>query len=542
MSKHRKKNNFIKQAGILAIAGIICRMIGILYRSPLTEIIGDEGNGYYTQAYNIYTIILLVASYSIPSAISKVIVQKLALKEYINAQRIFYCAIVYVAVVGGLASLFTFFGASLLAEHTSVIVLQVFAPTIFLSGLLGVLRGYFQAYNTMVQTSISQILEQIVNAVVSILAAYLMIKAVSHANATTQAIYGATGSAIGTGVGVFIALLFMLLVYLLNRGIIKKRLQLDSTPQLESYQEILKTIFFTVTPIILSTFIYNLSTVLNQTVFTKVLFYVKGFQWSEIASQYGIFAGKSIVIINIPIALATAMSAAMLPSISGTYAQGNVKETNQTVNMAIRSTLLLSIPAAVGLAVLSRPVIQILFPQKQSLMQASLLLKYLSITVVFYSLSTLTNTVLQGIGKVNLPVINALVSLTIQTAVLVIILLTTGWNTYALAIAAVVYSFLMCVLNGFSVRKNLGYQMNLKKTIVLPLSASTIMGTVAWFSYSIFYVCCKSNTISLLFAIIIAAIVYFILIIKLGGLNEEELEALPRGKIIITLAKKMRVL
>lgn len=174
------------QAGILAAAGIICKVIGILYRSPLAAVIGDEGNGYYSSAYEIYTIILLVSSYSIPSAISKVIAQRLALREYRNAQKIFRCAIGYVVVVGGLASLFTFFGAGILVGGNSVPVLRIFAPTIFFSGLLGVLRGYFQAHGTMVPTSFSQIVEQILNAVVSILAAFLLIKAVAGKDTTTH--------------------------------------------------------------------------------------------------------------------------------------------------------------------------------------------------------------------------------------------------------------------------------------------------------------------------------------------------------------------
>ena len=170
------------QAGILAIAGILCRIIGILYRSPLTGIIGDEGNGYYSSAYNIYVIILLVSSYSIPSAISKVIAEKLALKEYRNANRVFQCALLYVVVVGGIASLLTFFCADFLVQENSAAVLRIFAPTIFLSGILGVLRGYFQAHGMMMPTSVSQIVEQILNAAFSILMAYLLTKAMNGNN------------------------------------------------------------------------------------------------------------------------------------------------------------------------------------------------------------------------------------------------------------------------------------------------------------------------------------------------------------------------
>ena len=166
--KNSSKNNFIMQAGILAAAGIISRIIGLLYRGPLQSVIGNLGLGYYQSAYNYYTIILLISSYSIPSAISKAIAQKLGEKEYRNAHRLFHGAMIYVLVVGGIASLFLFFGAGLSVSGAAVTVLRTFAPTIFVYGILGVLRGYFQAHKSMAQTSVSQILEQIANAVVSV--------------------------------------------------------------------------------------------------------------------------------------------------------------------------------------------------------------------------------------------------------------------------------------------------------------------------------------------------------------------------------------
>ncbi len=541
MSKKLRRNSLIKQAGILAIAGIICRIIGVLYRRPLTELLGTEGLGYYSIAYNIYAIILLVSSYSIPSALSKEMAIKLVLKEYKNAQRLFHCAIIYVLAVGGLASLFTFLCADWLVEKNSVIVLKVFTPTILLSGLLGVFRGYFQAHRTMLQTSVSQIIEQISNAVVSILAAYLFILAVKQSDPTTQAISGAIGSAIGTGAGVLIALLFLLIIYLLNMGFIQKRFHRDLGNQAEPYRNVLRRIFISITPIILSTFIYNLNTALNQTIYSKILIYIKDYQEQMVASQYGIFAGEAVVIVNIPIALASAISVSILPSISGTYSLGNIKETNHKIDAALRTTMLISIPSAVGLAVLSKPIVQILFPQKDTLIHASEILTYLSITVVFFSLSTVTNAVLQGINNAKLPLINALIALIAQTAVLVGILLFTDWNLPALTTAAIVYSLLMCVLNGLSIWKNLRYRLNIRHNILIPLAASGIMGAIARLSYICFYALCKNNTISILLAIIIAIPFYGIIIIKLGGIHEHELIILPKGRRIVELAKKVKL-
>lgn len=542
MSQNSRKDGFVMQAGILAMAGIIVRIIGILYRSPLTGIIGDEGNGYYSSAYNIYTIILLISSYSIPSAISKVIAQRLALREYRNAHRIFHCALIYVVVVGGIASLFTFFGAGLLVEDNSKVVLQVFAPTIFLSGLLGVLRGYFQAHRTMVQTSVSQILEQILNAVVSLLAAHLLIQTVLSQSETTRAIYGAVGSALGTGSGVLIALLFMWGIYGLNRKLIMKRVRNDVKHDELSYGQIFGIIFGMVTPFILSTFIYNFSTSLNQTIYTKVCMYVMHMAEAEIAVNYGVFAGKAVVISNIPIAIASSMSAAMIPSISASYAQGDRERSHHQVHVAVQTTMLISIPCAFGMLALAQPITELLFPQKESLLLASALLRAISMSIIFYALSTLTNAVLQGIGKVNAPVINAAAALIVQTVVLVLLLAYTDLSLYALAVAMVVYSFLMCLLNNIAVRKALGYRQEMVKTFLKPILSAAVMGVAAYYVYKVVYMLVPVNVIALLPAIFVAVILYFTLVIKTGALSEEELVHIPKGAMIVRMAKKLHLL
>lgn len=542
MATKKKKDGFILQAGILAAAGIICRVIGILYRSPLTSIIGDEGNGYYSSAYNLYVIILLVASYSIPSAISKVIAGKLALKQYKNAYKVFQCALLYVIVVGGIASLFTFFCADFLVQKNSAAVLRIFAPTIFLSGLLGVLRGYFQAHGTMVPTSISQILEQILNAAASVGAALWFVSVVEKESDTTRAIYGAAGSAVGTGIGVFTALLFMGGVYLLNRKMIRRRIKKDTEHKEDSYGDVFKVIISMVTPIILSTFIYNFSTSLNQTIYARVLSEIKGMAESEIATMYGIFAGKAVVISNIPIALASAMSAAIIPAISSSYAVGDKKLVRLKISEAVRTTMLISIPSAVGLAVLARPITQLLFPQKASLDQAALLLASISITVVFYGLSTITNGVLQAVGKVNRPVVNAAAALLIQTAVLTGLLLYTDCNLYALSVAMIVYSFLMCILNQIAVRRTLKYKQEMTKTFFKPFMAAILMGITAYGVYEGVYFIVPVNVAALAAAILAAGIVYFASVMALGGVEEEDLKRLPKGYLLVSFGKKCYLL
>ena len=162
----KKKNTLLRNTSILMAATIISRVIGLLYRSPLGETIGNEGLGYYSTASNLYTILLLISSYSIPMAVSKIVSERLALKEYRNAHRVFHGALIYAVIVGGIAALVAFFGGKFLLpynQQNALLALRVLAPTIFFSAVLGVLRGYFQAHSTMMPTSISQIIEQVFN-------------------------------------------------------------------------------------------------------------------------------------------------------------------------------------------------------------------------------------------------------------------------------------------------------------------------------------------------------------------------------------------
>ncbi len=549
--KNSSKNNFIMQAGILAVAGIISRIIGLLYRGPLQSVIGNLGLGYYQSAYNYYTIILLISSYSIPSAISKAIAQKLGEKEYRNAHRLFHGAMIYVLVVGGIASLFLFFGAGLFLDGGAVTVLRTFAPTIFVYGILGVLRGYFQAHKSMAQTSVSQILEQIANAVVSVGAAYLLIHIFmgsmeipeDQAGQVTRATYGAVGSALGTGMGVAVALLFMAGIYGLNRGIILRRVQRDTHPYVDSYGQIFKTITMVVTPFILSTAIYNLSSTVNNSIYTKWYPDIRKLDTVAIFEKYGIFSGQALTISNIPIAFASAMAAAMLPTVAQLVAAKDKAGAREKVALAVKVTMLISIPCAVGLFVLARPVTALLFTNTaESEELATKLLMALAPSVIFYALSTLNSQILQGIGKLNAPIIHAATALGIQSVAAVALLFLTNLDLYSIAIANTLYSGIMCVLNQYTVRKALGYRQEIKRTFVIPLIASLFMGAAAWAVYEGLFLLTNSKQISVIPAILVGAVVYFVFLLLLKGVTEKELRGFPKGYLLVKAAKKCRLL
>ena len=548
-NQSKTKDNFLAQAGILAAAGILSRIIGLLYKSPLVAVIGKTGFGYYHAAYGFYTIVLLVSSYSIPSAISKLIAPKLAVREYRNAHRLFYCALGYVLVVGMIAGLFLFFCAGWFVEEQAVPVLRMFAPTIFFYGILGVLRGYFQAHRSMVQTSFSQILEQIANAVVSIGGAWLLIK-MGTAGVTAgtdmegkRAVLGAMGSALGTGMGVLAGLIFMWGVYLLNRRMILKRVQRDAHENIDSYGRMIRMISLIVTPFILSTAIYNLNSTVVSYLYTKLIPNLRALDSDLQYANYGTY-GVAVTVFNIPIAFATAMASAMIPSVAQASASGDIEKTKEKITSAVKATMIISIPAAVGLFALAKPIIYILFPSsgEDDVTLAAKLLMVLAAAVVLYALSTLSNSILQGLGRVNIPVVNAGIALTIQSIASFLLLMYTDVDLYGLAITNTLYAAIMCVLNQVALRRVIHYRQEWKKSFVLPSLASLVMGVSAKGAYQLLVMATKSPRIALVPAVAFGVIVYFVVLLSLKALPEEELKDLPKGHVLVKIAKKCKLL
>lgn len=538
------------QAGILAMASMIVRVIGLLYRAPLTAIIGDEGNGYYGTAYNIYTIILMVSSYSMPSAISKLMAQKLAVGEYRNANRVFRCALMYGVLVGLVGSGLLFFGARFLVPDVAVCVLQIFAPTVFLFGILGSMRGYFQARGSMVPTSVSQILEQLANAVVSIAAAWLLMQTAVGADPTRRAQLGAMGSALGTGAGVLIALLFMVFCFRRSKEGRKAEILSDATGKEEKYRIFLRDTILVITPFMLSGVIMNLTTSLNQTIYMRMLIDLKGAGETATTTLYGIFSNKAVVISNIPISIATAVSSAIIPGISAAYARRDETGARRQVGNAIRITSIIAIPSAVGLAVLARPITMLMFPQMESLELASSLLSLLAVTVIFYSISTITNAALQSIGRMNLPLVSAGIALVVQTVVLVLLLRFTDLDVRALVLVSILYSVMIFAVNQYYLRRFLGIRQDVRRDYLQPLVCAALMGAAAKAVYYLVSMAAEPmrnlpkgfyfhNLAATAAALLAAVLVYGYTMVRSGTIRRKDLLSMPKGQWLVRLMEKL---
>lgn len=543
-TKDRRRNSFLLQGGILAVAGIVVRIIGMIYRIPLTAIIGDRGNSLYDSAYSAYSIILIISSYSIPVAVSKMIAAKNSKKEYINAERIFKGSLFYAAIVGVIAAFLCYaFAPWLVKADAAVPALRILAPVIFFSAILGTFRGLFQGQGSMVPTSISQIFEQIMNAIVSVLAAWLLVRPFLNADPEDlRPSRGAMGSTLGTAAGVLAGLVFVVFVYVLYRPRMKRKVRKGQTAPVDSYSMILKTIFLTVTPMVLSATLYNVSPFIDNYMIYAVMEHL-GYDQITIQSMHGIYTGKYLLMVNIPVAIANALSSAMLPNIAAAKARGDQSGILNKAQMTVKVTMIIAIPCTVGLAVLGGPVIQLIFGTSALYPELSGdLLLYGSAFVLFFALSTVTNALLQATDYLRYPVTHSIIALIIHTVLAFVLLWFFDLKVWSLMISTVAFAVVLCILNGIVLYRKVGFRIRVRDTILIPLAAAGCMGVMCWGSYYILHYLTKSNTIGFLVSFTVGITTYFVALFLFNGITEEELESVPKGQLLVRIAKKLHLL
>lgn len=537
-SKPNDAGNFLVQGSILAAAGIIVRFIGLLYRIPMTRILGADGNGYYSTAYEIYNIGLILSSYSLPLAVSKLIAAKRVREQYQDAKRVFQSGLVFGIVAGGLMTLILLFGADwittvIFKSPNSALPLKVMAPTIFVFSIMGVIRGYFQGQGNMVPTSVSQIIEQVVNAVVSITASWLFMNwFAARENAGS---YGASGGTLGTLSGAVAALIFLSFLMFRYR---RQNARLLNQPQaipVDSWKSTYTMLFLTLTPIILSQFVYQLSGSVDNSMFGLIMD-SKGLAEKERASLLGIYSSKYRLLSNVPVAIASSLGTSMIPSIVRSRVQGNHGEVKQKISLTVKFNMLIAIPCAAGMGVLASPIMRLIFGDSSALTANLMVLG--APAVVFFSLSTVTNSVLQGIDLMRKSVTHSAISLAIHAVLVYVMLNHLNLGVYGLVIGNVTFPLAVCILNWAAIGKVLDYRQEVRTTFLLPLLSSAVMGAAAYGIYTATTALSHHYQVGLLTSVPAAMVIYGVLIILTKSVTEEELTEMPFGGKLLRICQK----
>ena len=550
MSRKKSSTGFLVQGSILAMASIISRIIGLIYRIPLIGIIGDVGMDYYATAFEIYNNLLIISSYSLPLAVSKLVSADMSRGRRTNVYRILKGALLFATATGTLAAVILFFGAetftTAMKTPYSIFAVRVLIPTLLVVAILGVLRGFFQGLGSMMPSAVSQILEQIANAVVSVWAAYVLYKygmkvgAIIGDPENYAAAYGAAGGTLGTGIGALVALLFSCFVLFAYMHVYKRQMSREGKQKVDSFSYIFHMLVITIIPVLLSTTIYNCNTLVDMAIFKNIA-NAQGYDATQISVWNGVYTGRYRTLINVPISIASALAASSVPALTAAFTKKNMEEVHVQINSAIRFIMLIAIPCAVGMGVLATPILETVRLSDEGGL-AAVMLQYGAISIVFFSLSTLSNGLLQGINRMKEPVKNAAIALVLHIIVLVVLMYGFDLNIYAVIYANAAFGLIMSILNAYSLHKYVGYKQEVVKTFLIPGLSAGIMGVVVWGAYKLFIYALRINLIATLLSILIGVIVYFVVLLLLKGVTEAELQRLPKGHLLVNLAKKAHLL
>ena len=539
---NKKKSGFLLQGGILAAAGLFTRFIGMLYRIPLERVVGREGMGYYSNAYEIYNIALLISCYSVPVAVSKLIADKDGKGEYVNASRYFKYAMLISSSIGLVVSAIVFFFAPQIAavfEYPSAVLpLRVLAPTIFVFSFMGVFRGFFQGKRTMVPTAISQIIEQVFNAIVSVWAAYLLVN--SAVEATEKASRGAAGGTAGTLSGAICGLILLAFLYFRQKKTLNKLVSSDCTGASDPAGTIIKAIILTMIPIVLSQTIYQISGIIDTYMFSSAM--VKdGLDESTRSIMWDAYTNRYKWLYNVPVAIASAFGVTIVPTLSACYVRRDIEGIKTRIASAVKVNMLIAFPAAAGLGFLSKPILLLMFNHADDTLGPELL-SLGCLAVVFFALSTLTNGVLQGINRMRKPVIHAAVSLIIHIVAVQIFLSYLNLGAKGMVIGNMLYGLCVCIFNWISIKRDLGYKQEILRSFILPGICSAIMGFTAYLLYTFLCTYIYNHVIMVVPVIFFAILLYGVLIIITRTVTKEELRTMPMGTKMIKVFTKLHLL
>ena len=543
MSSQNNKNtdNFLVQGSILAATSILVRIIGLVYRIPMARILGNEGIGYYGYAFEIYNFCFIISSYGMPMAVSKLVSERTAKREYSNSLRILNGALIISVISGGLLSAGVYLGAAFISTHIFAnaaiqIPLRALAPTVLVSAILGVVRGFFQGKGTMIPTALSQFFEQVVNGIVSVWAAFEFAK--EHSASANIAAYGASGGVTGTFIGALSGLLIVCLLLFSNRPLLKRQKRRDKTEP-EPMLTLIKIILATVVPVMLSQILVRSNGIISMTLFNNIL-HLKGISKETYTSLYGIYEGKFLLLCNIVMGITSAITTASIPSL----VRGNVlrdkKEVSGKIRMALKFNLIIAIPSTVGLGILGGPIIRLLFGDTDPVIGKIMLVG--SATITLYTISILFSTIIQSIYSMMIPVIINLIAMLIDIIFTYLLLMYTDMAIFSLVLGGMLMPVIVISLSWLIIRFQLRIRIEIFKTFIIPTMASVIMGGMVYFSYNLFLNLTGRYYWGLAVSLPIGVFTFFVFELLLKGVNKKELVNFPRGRTLIRLAQKMHLM
>lgn len=526
---------------ILSIATFISKIIGVLYRIPIVNILGDVGNAIYGLAYQVYILIITISCLGIPNAVARLIAECMSLKAYKDAKKIFKITFIYTAAISIALGLGLWFGADKIAHllkggEDIVLSLKALAPTVVIVSLMAVMRGYFQGMGDMMPTAVSQIVEQFFNAIFSVVLASLFLP------------YGvkvaAMGSTLGTGIGAIAGIIAIVVIYKITSSQYSKIEELSTVKSIyPTNRHIIRQLLITVIPIVLTAALFALMTLIDNTMLFHYLpdtvEYLRNMgQLSSIpvtdavmmdtqtivTSLSGQFLSKYTQFINIPVGIIVVIVTSSIPAIAGDYARKDQKGLTHKINRILKMGMLIAIPSTVGLTLFGEPIMKLIYasaPDGGSLFTVG------SIAIIFMTVSQLTTGVLQAIGKQYYVTIYVVIALGIKIILNAVLLSNPTIHIYGITISTTICYMIYTLLNLLAIKKVLKVKMDWNQVITKPLIASIVMGVMSFFLYKWVLMATHSEMKSTLVVIPVAVVIYGIGCLLNGAVPIEDIQYIP---------------
>jgi len=533
-----KERSFVEGAALLAFAGLLAKVLGAIFRIPLTYIIGAEGMGLYQMAYPIYSFLLIISSAGLPVAISKMVSERMAYGDYWGAHRVFRVSLMLLACLGMITSamLLAFSGtiSKALGTPKAVYSILAIAPGLFFVSMLSAFRGYFQGMQMMGPTALSQIVEQSGKLFLGLLLAWLFVGRGIE--------FGAAGAVLGVTLGEIAALALLLGIYRREKGSLGKRaMKKDVKRNLgarygQPNREIMKRLASIAVPVTIGASLMPLVGLIDSVMVVNRLMSIGGagsaasYTVEEATSLYGLLTAYANPLINFPAILTVALAMSIVPSISESCALGRQKEVAHKAAVAIRLTLLVGLPAGVGMSVLAHPIIRLLYRALDD-GQAALagnLLSVLSFGVVFLSLIQSLTEILQGVNQAAGPVKNLAIGALFKVLTTYTLMGIPRINVLGAAVGTVVCYVIASLLDFSAVIRYTNAYISFSNFVVKPIVAVGIMAAAVSMCYKALE-SIAGLTIATMLSIIAGILIYGLALLAMGIIQENDLRLLPGG-------------
>ena len=526
----QKKQNFLQGTALLAMATMIVKLVGALYKVPLNAIIGEKGFGYFSTAYEIYNILLMISTAGLPVAMSRMISQASSLEHYGQVRQVYATARRIFLILGITGSvLMTAFCrplANFWNQPDAWAAIGFLGPCVLLICIMSAYRGFFQGQSNMIPTAVSQVLEVVTKLIVGMIAAVAFLKATASISlAAGGAILGVTASCLVSAVYLF--------------GCFRKsyRQLPEGTDTPKSFSSTAKELLKIAVPITVSSTILSIITSLSSKIYMGRLL-GSGISQEAADTMRGIHV-MTQTIYNMPCSFITPITVSIIPAITAQITLKKFKETRMTEESAIRVTGIFAMPCAVGLVCLAGPVTALLGGYTgEKLALATKMMTVLGISVVFNALVLVTTAIMQAHGNVTRPVVNMLIGGIIKIIVNYILVGQPNLNIVGAPIGTLTSYVVICILNVFSIRSLVADPPRMLVNLIRPLLASCIMGVAVWLSWWCLSMSGLTSRVLLAgIPIAVGGIIYVLAAIVLKVITKEDCMLLPKGEKIAKILK-----